>query len=187
MEQYLQFISKGSRKAGPRSVLAEANVNKGVAGKKGATNRYRYRPPRSQEQSTNRSVINQGPTAPTAPTCYAYQEIHHNDNPFILRILPKEAKTCKQCRNDFCHRFRIIPNDLVFEHHERFYYPLNGDWKKKQVSTKEARRFYHADLSCLRARFPYFTTDYIVIPPEVREMLHESHKAYLRSHFSIDV
>lgn len=80
---------------------------------------------------------------------------------------------------------RIIPNDLVFEHQERFYFPLNGDWKQKQVSTKEATRYYHADVTCVKARFPYFTKEYIAIPPEVLSLLHESHKTYLATHFGL--
>ena len=94
---------------------------------------------RVQLTNTDISLLSHRNKAPIALTGYAYQEIHHNNNPFILRILPKEAKTCKQCPNDFCHHFRIIPTDLVFQH-VRFYYPLNGDRKKKQASTKEARR-----------------------------------------------
>ena len=36
---------------------------------------------------------------------------------------------------------RIIPNDLVFEHRERFYFPLYGYLKQEQASTKEATRY----------------------------------------------
>lgn len=49
LQQHMQHISKPSSKAGPRSTLAEAHINKEVAGKKGAKNKYPYRPPRSQE------------------------------------------------------------------------------------------------------------------------------------------
>lgn len=44
LEEHIRFITKGSNKKGQRSALAEANVNKAVAGKKGSTCRYPYRP-----------------------------------------------------------------------------------------------------------------------------------------------
>ena len=184
LEQHIQFIFKPSTKAGPRSALAEANVNKEVAGKKGGKNKYPYRPSRSQQEVADKAS---GQGLFQSSTTYTYNEIHHNDNPFVLRILPKNAKTCKQCKTDFCHRLRIIPNDLVFEHQERFYFPLNGDWKQKQASAKEAIRYYHADLTCMKARFPYFAKEYIAIPPEVSSLLHESHKTYLNTHFGLQL
>ena len=155
LEQHIQFISKPSAKKSPRSALVEANVNKEVAGKKGGKNKYPYpyQPSRSQQEVAN---IASGQGLSQSSTGYTYKEIHHNDNPFVLCILPKNAKKCKQCGTDFCHRLRIIPNDLVFEHQARFYFPLNGDWIQKQASTKEVTRYYCADLACMKARFPYF-------------------------------
>lgn len=92
-----------------------------------------------------------------------------------------------QCNTDFGHRLRIIPNDFVFEHQECFYFPLNGDWKQKQASAKETTRYYHAEVACMKARFPYFMKEYIAIPPEVSGQLHESHKTYLKTHFGLDL
>lgn len=179
LEQHIQFISKLSAKKRPRSALAEANLNKEVAGKKGGKNKYPYRPSRSQQEVADKA------SGRGLSTRYTYTQIHHNDNPFVLRILPKNAKKCKQCGTDFCHRLRIIPNDLVFEHNERFYFPLNGDWKQKQASAKEVTRYYHADLACMKARFLYFTKEYIAVPPDVSSLLHESHKTYLNTHFGL--
>ena len=99
----------------------------------------------------------------------------------------RTQKNCKQCKNDFCHRLRVVPHDLVFEHKERSYFPLNGDWKNHQVSNREATRYYHADYNCMKARFPYITNDYIEIPPDVRAILHESHKAHPREQFLLDL
>lgn len=164
-----------------RTTLAEVNVNKAVAGKKGSTCWYPYRPQLSvQRQSVTERASKQ-------PASHMYSQIHHNDNPFVLRILPKDTKNCKQCKNDFCHRLRVVPHDLVFEHKERFYFPLNGDWKNKQVSNEEATRYYHADYNCMKACFSYITNDYIEIPPDVRAILHESHKAHLPEQFLLDL
>ena len=116
-----------------------------------------------------------------------YSEIHHNDNPFVLRLLLKEAKICKGCNNHFCHRQRIVPYDLVLEHKERYFFPIDGDWKKKQASNKEASRYYHADPGCVQPRFPYFTKDYIEIPQEIENLLCESHKSHLRKLFSLSL
>ena len=101
LEQHIQFISKPSAKKGPCSALAEANVNKEVAGKKGGKNKYPYRPSRSQQEVADKAS---GQGLSQSSTGYRYKEIHHNDNPFVLRILPKNAKKCKQCGTDFCHR-----------------------------------------------------------------------------------
>ncbi|CAB3989983.1 Cyclin-dependent kinase 2 [Paramuricea clavata] len=168
-----------------KTALAEGALDKGVAGKKGSVNKYSYRPPRSQGHASISSASNDNPQA--SASSHVYNKIYHNDNPFILHILPAEAKKCKQCNKDFCHRVRVIPHDLVFEHCERYYFPLNGDWKNKQASNKEAIRYYHADFACMKARFPYFTNDYIIIPKEVKEKLHPSHIAHLVSQFSLQV
>lgn len=186
LDQHLQFIVSKAPNAGSRSTLAEAHVNKEVAGKKGVVNKYPFRPSRSQKPPATDKVADQG-LSQVRSASYIYKEIHHNDNPFVLRILPKQAKRCTQCKTDFCHRVRVIPNDLVFEHLERYYFPLNGDWKQKQASTKEVTKYYHADLACMKARFPYFTTEYVAIPPEVLSVLHESHKTYLTSHFGLQL
>lgn len=182
LEQHIQFISKPSAKKGPPSALSEANVNKEVAGKKGGKNKYPYRPSRSQQEVPDKAS---GQGLSQSSTGYRYKEIHHNDNPFVLRILPKNAKKCKQCGTDLCHRLRIIPHDLVFEHQERFYFPLNGDGKQKQASTKEVTRYYHANLACTKAHFPYFAKEYIAIPPAVSSLLHKSHKTYRNTHFGL--
>ena len=68
-----------------------------------------------------------------------------------------------------------------------FYFPLNGDWKNKQMLNREATRYYHADYNCMKACFLYITNDYIEIPPDVRARLQESHKAHLREQFLLDL
>ena len=50
LEQHLNFICKGAHRAGRRSALAKANVNKAVPGKKGSACRFPYRPPPSAHQ-----------------------------------------------------------------------------------------------------------------------------------------
>ena len=177
LEEHVHQITKSSRKKGQRTTPVEANVNKAVAGKKGSTCWYPYLPqPSVQQQSVTERASKQ-------PASHMYTQIHHNNNPFML----KDAKNCKQCKNDFCHRLRVVPHDLVFEHKERFYFPLNGDWKNKQVSNREATRYYHAYYNCMKARFLYITSDYIEIPPDVRAILHESHKAHLWEQFLLDL
>ena len=61
LDQHLQFISKASnaKSAGARSTLAEANVNKEVAGKKGARNKYPFRPSRSEKHHTTSNASGQ--------------------------------------------------------------------------------------------------------------------------------
>ena len=63
LDQHLQYIPKASKiaKASPRSILAKANVDKEVAGKKGACNKNPYRPSRLQENQTIGSATGQHP------------------------------------------------------------------------------------------------------------------------------
>ena len=184
LRQHLGHICKDQGQKGQsRTALAEAFVNKSVAGKKGSTNKFHYRPHNANCTTENamQSQVSSGNTT------HVYSEIYHNDNPFVLCMLPPEAKTCKGCKHDFCHRQKIIPYDLVFEHKERYYFPLQGDWKNKIATNKEATRYYHADPKCIMPRFPYFTIDYIEIPSEVKTSLQESHKVYLKNIFSLNI
>ena len=138
LRQHLGHICKDQGQQGAsRTALAEAFVNKSVAGKKGSTNKFHYRPHNANyttEKATQSQVSSDN-------TTHVYSEIYHNDNPFVLCILPPEAKTCKGCQHDFCHRQKIIPYDLVFAHKERYYFPLQGDWKNKVATNKEATRY----------------------------------------------
>lgn len=146
LHMHLKFIQKGSsNSAGSRTALAEGYTDEAVAGKKGSVNKCRYRPSPSpgQHEQSNR----QGPSNPNGQRLYT--ELHHNDNAFVLLLLPKEAKMCKQCKQDFCNRQRIVSFDLVFAHKERYFFPIDGDWKRKQASNREATRYYHADPKCI--------------------------------------
>lgn len=121
---------------------------------------------------------------PDHPKGRQYTEIHHNDHPFVLLLLPEEPKVCKGCGNDFCHRQRIVPHDLVLQHKERrYFFPINRDWKNKQALNKEATRYYHADPACLILRLPYFSIEFIEIQPEVKDLLNDSQKLYFKNFF----
>lgn len=112
-----------------------------------------------------------------------YTDIHHNDNPFDLMFLLKEAKVCKSCDTDFCHRTKIIPFDLFFGHKECWHYPVNGDWANRKATTKETMRYYYTTKICILQRFPYFNWDFVAVSQSVAVSLSESHKQYLKSEF----
>ena len=95
LEEHLNFVAQKSKSKFPKSALAEAYVDKQRAGKKGGRNKNKYRP--LKQQSTAAEV-------PQGSTNGVYTELHHNDNPFVIRLLPTEAKQCKTCKVDFCHR-----------------------------------------------------------------------------------
>ena len=102
LEEHLKFIGKTSdRRKCSRSALAEANVDKRVAGKKGSTNKYRYCPISAGEKST--ATPDDEAQSTSQPQTRWYSEIYRNNNRFVLRILPKEAKICKGWNNHFCH------------------------------------------------------------------------------------
>ena len=46
--------------------------------------------------------------------------------PFVLRFLHENAKRCKACDTDLCHRKRIIPFDLIFA---QGTVVLSSEWK----------------------------------------------------------
>ena len=119
LDEHLKFISKTSdRRKCSRSAPPEAKVDKKVAGEKGSTNNYRYRPTPAGKKST--ATPDNEADSTSQPQTRLYSEIYHNDYPFILRILPNEAKIWKGWSNDFCHRQRIIPHDFVLEHKKRY-------------------------------------------------------------------
>lgn len=139
LDEHLKFIGKTCGRKCSRTALAEAYVDKAVAGKKGSTNKNRYRPIAANEKST--TLTDDAAKSNSQTQTRLYSEIQHNDNPFVLRLLPKEAKICKGCGNNFCHRKRIVPNDLVLEHKERYFFPVDGDWKKSKLPTKRHHAF----------------------------------------------
>ena len=180
MTDHLNFIRKKSSKVGKRTALAEHDVQKATAGKKGGKNKYGYRPASGEAQSSSSA------SAETANTSEPlYSEIHHNENEFELMFLVEGAKRCKSCHLVFCHRKKVISFDVIFSHKERWMYPINGDWSNCKPSQRETIRYYHASMKCLISRFPYFTADYIRIPSDVEESLRDSHKNYLANEFGI--
>ena len=99
------------------------------------TNKFHYRASRSSIGATGLTNNNKIKSTNSQSKNRTYVEINHNDNPFIVRILP--LLICKGCGN----RQRIMPYDLVLEHKERYCFPVDGDWKKKQATNKEASRY----------------------------------------------
>ena len=175
-------MNQVTKKSGPRytkAALAEANVDKQKAGKKGGRNKNRYRP--STQQTMPTEVQKQGSQG-------LYTHTHHNENPFVVRLLREEAKKYKTCNVDFRHRQRHVPFDLVLEHKERWYFPKEGDWNNKVPTNKEGKRYYHPNLEkCFKPRFPYITSQYIKVPEETIGKLQELHKEVLRQEFELDI
>lgn len=156
---------RGSKRS--RTDLLEDNIDKEVAGKKGARNKNKFKKLSKPSTSQQETEIEEGAS---------YSLLHHNDNLFEVQFLPPNAKQCKTCGVDFCHRQKIRPFDLVLAHKERWYFPVQGDWGKKRASNKETTRYYHPDRErCITPRFPYFTTEYLKIPDTVKSELHRSH------------
>ena len=162
MEKHLKFLVKVGKKP-KKSPIAEDAVNRKTAGKKGGKNKFPYRP----------ATVHSAQSEPKQP----YTAIYHNDNVFTCKPLHEQADFCRSCNISFCHRQRILPYNLIFEHKEKWYYPVKGDWSNKRESKYETTRYYHVSKDCIMKRFPYFTTDYIDIPNDVK--LEDSHKELL--------
>ena len=150
LRKHLEQIYKGQgENKASRTALSEAFVNKSVAGKKGSRNKFHYRFSNANNSTTNAM---QSKEESSNNDTYVYHEVYHNDYPLVSCMLPSDAKTCKGCKNDFCHRQKMTPMDLVFSHKERYFFPLHGDWKNKQASNKESTRYYNADPKCITRR-----------------------------------
>lgn len=175
---HLDFIRKKSKKNRNRTALAEHDVRKETAGKKGGKNKYAYRPARGMAQPSSSD------SAETA-SIPLYSEIYHNENLFELMFLSEGATRCKSCHLDFCHRKKVIPFDVIFSHKERWMYPIKGDWSNSKPSQRGTVRYYHASKKCLTSRFPYFSLEYIHIPSDVKKSLRDSHKTYLSHEFGL--
>ena len=177
LPRHLRFTESKSRRRVPgHTSLAEHNVDKNTAGKKGSKNKYNYRPARGKQGAGGQHETT---------TAQPFTAIHHNDNPFVLKFLHESAKRCKACDTDVCHKKEVISFDLVFEHKERWFYPVNGDWSNRRASQKESTRYYHTTRKCMIARFPYFEVGYVQIPDEIRTTLRDSHKNYLASEMGL--
>lgn len=175
---HLDFIRKKSKKNRNRTALAEHDVRKETAGKKGGKNKYAYRPARGMAQPSSSD------SAETA-SIPLYSEIYHNENLFELMFLSEGATRCKSCHLDFCHRKKVIPFDVIFSHKERWMYPIKGDWSNSKPSQRGTVRYYHASKKFLTSRFPYFSLEYIHIPSDVKKSLRDSHKTYLSHEFGL--
>lgn len=178
LSDHVRYIQ---RKTTPSKVtpLAEHDVDKQTAGKKGARNKFPYRKERYVAHETT------GGDGDTDMQHGVFTEIHHNNNPFVLEFLHDGAKMCKSCKVEFCTRKKVVPFDVIFAHNERYFFPLKGDWSNKRASAKEATRYYHPTKACLLQRFPYFTVDFVEIPQHIRMALRESHKIYLRKELGL--
>ena len=181
LASHLDFIRKKFKGKESHTSLAEYNVNKVTAGKKGARNKVPFRASRgdASKSTSNSSEKNDLTKQP-------FTEIYHNDNQFVLQFLTEGAKSCKSCGLSFCHRKRVIPFDVILSHKERWHYPLNGDWSEKRASKVETTRYYHPSSKCLLSRFPYFDVSFVEIPLHVLPQLLESHKKYLSSELGIN-
>lgn len=178
LASHLDFIRKKKKKVCSKTALAEHDVQKNTAGKKGGTNKYPYRPSRGKAAPSSSESTEVGDTP-------LYSEIFHNENPFELMFLSEGIKRCKSCHLDFCHRKKVIPFDVIFAHKERWMFPINKDWSNCRPTTRETERYYHASKKCLISRFPYFSKEYIHIPGDVKDSLRDTHKKYLTSEFEL--
>ena len=101
LRKHLEQICKGQgEKKASGTALAETFMNKSVAGKKGSRNQFHYHPSNANDSIANAMQSEESSNNAT----YVYDEIYHNDHPFVLCMLPSDAKTCKGCKDDFCHR-----------------------------------------------------------------------------------
>ena len=107
---HLDFIKKKSRKSHSETALAEYDVRKTLAGKKGAKNKYPCRPARGKGPSPSGTIAHtEEEQANTNPL---YTEIYHN--PFILMLLTAGQKDASHVIWTFVTGRRSSPLTLYF-------------------------------------------------------------------------
>lgn len=94
---HLDFIRKKTKKGRSRTALAEHDVRKETAGKKGSKNKYVYRPARGKASSSSNPTVEEDQASQTP----LYSEIYHNENLFVLMFLTEDARRCKSCQLDY--------------------------------------------------------------------------------------
>ena len=72
-------------------------MNKSIARKKGSRNKFNCRPFNANDSTANAMQSEELSNNAT----YVYNEIYHNERPFVLCMLPSDAKTCKGVRTTF--------------------------------------------------------------------------------------
>jgi hypothetical protein len=93
----------------------------------------------------------------------SYNEIHHNDEPFIpvfnKKLNTKKKLVCQSCQCDINIKNCISPHNFVISKKERWLRPdTDSDGNKIRVPThyKMTTRYYCVKSSCILKRHPYF-------------------------------
>ncbi|VDN03545.1 unnamed protein product [Thelazia callipaeda] len=118
----------------------------------------------------------------TLPSLRRFTRPYHNDEPFSVVFLLDQnvgIVQCASCNVDFS-RHPQPPEDLVLEHVERFWNQRTGSYSTQQMQKK----YIHARLECVLARYEYFTTlDFLLISHDVRMRLTNVHQQHLNMEF----
>uniref|UniRef100_A0A915PLL6 Uncharacterized protein n=1 Tax=Setaria digitata TaxID=48799 RepID=A0A915PLL6_9BILA len=116
------------------------------------------------------------------PSLRRFTRPYHNDEPFSVVFLLDQhvgIVQCASCGVDFSRQPQP-PEDLVLEHVERFWNQRTCSYSTQQMQKK----YIHARLECVLARYEYFTTlDFLVISHDVRMRLTNVHQQHLSIEF----
>ncbi|EJD74412.1 hypothetical protein LOAG_18272 [Loa loa] len=129
--------------------------------------------PLTHEELMNRMAL---------PSLRRFTRPYHNDEPFSVVFLLDQRVgivQCASCGVDFSRQPQP-PEDLVLEHVERFWNQRTCAYSTQQMQKK----YIHARLECVLARYEYFTTlDFLVISDDVRMRLTNVHQQHLSIEF----
>ena len=123
---------------------------------------------------------------------FQYCEPWHNDEPFkivYVTTISKEKQTryCATCNSVISIRNAVPPFDVIFNHQERYEYPVQteeGNTIWKTTKKKMASKFYCLKRDCLLRRHPYFWCG-LIDTSEVS--LQEMHFDLLREELGYDI
>ncbi len=109
-----------------------------------------------------------------------------NLNPFYLKFITGNIRTCQGCRGSLRAADSSIPaspNNLCVARSEKRAYRNNSGTLVTPTTFKPSH--YHSVLTCVQAAEPYFMPYSLKVPPDVYSQLTFEHKQYLWMHFGL--
>jgi len=90
-----------------------------------------------------------------------HRELHHNDNPFVVRKYDGRYKKCRGCGKSFSNQHFVIA------HEEHYVVSGRSRYFSRRVRAAEGNKFYHCDTACIQPRHPYFHMGDVAVHPAI--------------------
>ena len=103
------------------------------------------------------------------------------NKPFYLHFISGNISRCAGCKQKYV-KPSILPYNLCVQHEEwrQLTFPSSSS-----PSNIFSNGYYHLNLQCIRANWPYFMSDQLIVPPSMHGMLLPQHWDLLHGTFGI--